>query len=60
MTTLDMIYYYVGELVSWTILFGGAMLAGFKLSESVHHYGGWKAWAIDFFGLDYGKKGEQK
>lgn len=50
---MDLFYYYVGECVSWFGLISGAMFLGFKLAESVHAMGGWKAWAKDFFGLDY-------
>ncbi|QCZ53525.1 hypothetical protein UCCLBBS449_1589 [Levilactobacillus brevis] len=49
---MDLFYYYVGECVSWFGLISGAMFLGFKLSESVHDMGGWKAWAMDFFGLE--------
>lgn len=49
---MDLFYYYVGECVSWFGLISGAMLLGFKLAESVHDMGGWKAWAMDFFGLE--------
>ncbi|MFC6275640.1 hypothetical protein ACFQET_08965 [Levilactobacillus tangyuanensis] len=55
---MDLFYYYVGEVVSWFGLIAVCVSFGYWLSESVHAMGGWKAWSIDFFGLEL--KEEQK
>jgi len=57
---MDVFYYYFGEFASWFCFMFLCIYGGYKLSESVHHYGGWKAWADDFFGLTYDEKGDRK
>ena len=57
---MDVFYYYFGEFASWFCFMFLCIYGGYKLSESVHHYGGWKAWADDFFGLTYDEKEDHK
>lgn len=44
--------FYVGEILTWMAPIALAMWAGYYLAVQVHDFGGWKAWAIDFFGLE--------
>ncbi|WP_304058212.1 hypothetical protein [Levilactobacillus namurensis] len=50
---MDLVYYYVGEFMVWFSIMALCIGLGYYLSESVHAYGGWKAWADDFFGLNF-------
>jgi hypothetical protein len=60
MTLWETWCFYLGELISWMAPIALAMWFGYWLSEQVHEFGGWKAWAKDFFGLTYNEKEDHK